>query len=184
MTGRCQDQTQGSEQVTWLSLMFSSVFGFPEAPDSGRAVSSASCWCFSFFMFIDLPVPGVSCHPWDVSCSMWDLVPWPGMELWHLHWESRVLATRPPGKSHVDVLLPTCLPEWTQNYAFFFVPPTPTPTPPPLPFSQTNMAEVTREKARAVCNCLFLGRRWRSLPSKGRKMVSDRLEERVGFKVI
>ena len=34
-----------------------------------------------------------------LSCGMWDLVPWPGIEPWPLHWEHGVLATRPPGKS-------------------------------------------------------------------------------------
>ena len=27
------------------------------------------------------------------SCGMWDLIPWPGIEPWPLHWELRVLAT-------------------------------------------------------------------------------------------
>ena len=30
------------------------------------------------------------------SYSPWDLVPWPGIELGHLYWEWRVLATGPP----------------------------------------------------------------------------------------
>ena len=33
------------------------------------------------------------------SCSMWNLVPWPGMEQDPLHWEHRVLTTGPPGNS-------------------------------------------------------------------------------------
>ena len=33
------------------------------------------------------------------SCSMWDLVPWPGSNPGPLHWELGVLATEPPGKS-------------------------------------------------------------------------------------
>ena len=41
-----------------------------------------------------------------VSCSMWDLVPWPGIEPRHLppspYWGYGVLATRPPGKSQKD----------------------------------------------------------------------------------
>ena len=36
------------------------------------------------------------------SCSMWDLVPWPGIE--PLHWECGVLATGPPGRSPRAVL--------------------------------------------------------------------------------
>ena len=34
-----------------------------------------------------------------LSCNMWDLVPWPGVEPRPLHWEHGVLATGPPGKS-------------------------------------------------------------------------------------
>ena len=33
------------------------------------------------------------------SCIMWDLFPWSGIYLGPLHWEHRVLATGPPGKS-------------------------------------------------------------------------------------
>ena len=33
------------------------------------------------------------------SCNTWDLVPWPKIEPWPLHWELGVLATGPPGKS-------------------------------------------------------------------------------------
>ena len=33
------------------------------------------------------------------SCSMWDLVPWLGIKPGILHWEHRVLATGPSGKS-------------------------------------------------------------------------------------
>ena len=34
------------------------------------------------------------------SCGLHCPVPWPGIELRPLHWEHRVLATGPPGKSH------------------------------------------------------------------------------------
>ena len=34
-----------------------------------------------------------------LSCSMWDLVPWPGIEPRPLRWEQGVLATGPRGKS-------------------------------------------------------------------------------------
>ena len=40
-----------------------------------------------------------SCDTWTLSCSMWDLVPLPGIEPRPLHWKHGVLATRPPGKS-------------------------------------------------------------------------------------
>jgi len=35
----------------------------------------------------------------NLSCIMWDLVPWPGWEPQPLLWECRILATGPPGKS-------------------------------------------------------------------------------------
>ena len=38
-------------------------------------------------------------HVESFSCCMWDLVPWPGSNLGPLHWELRVLAVGPPGKS-------------------------------------------------------------------------------------
>ena len=34
-----------------------------------------------------------------VAACMWDLVPWPGIQPRPPHWECRVLATGPPGKS-------------------------------------------------------------------------------------
>ena len=39
-----------------------------------------------------------SCCMLTLSCCMWNLVPWPGIECL-LHWEFGVLATGPPGKS-------------------------------------------------------------------------------------
>ena len=44
-----------------------------------------------FFFFFFLAVLGL-------SCSMWNLVPWPGINLDLLHWGCRVLAAGPPGK--------------------------------------------------------------------------------------
>ena len=40
---------------------------------------------FKKILFVYLAVPGL-------SCSMWDLAPWPGIELQPLHWEHGVLA--------------------------------------------------------------------------------------------
>ena len=37
-------------------------------------------------------------------CSMWDLVPQPGIEPVPLHWEHGVLTTGPPGKSLKNIL--------------------------------------------------------------------------------
>ena len=54
--------------------------------------------CFKKFFFVVLfsylAMPGLN---WDLSCSMWDLVPWPQIE--PEHWDHRVLVTGPPGKS-------------------------------------------------------------------------------------
>ena len=53
---------------------------------------------------------GLSCSTWDLlltmacellSCGLWDLVPWPGIEPGPLHWECGILATGLPGKSHL-----------------------------------------------------------------------------------
>ena len=50
-----------------------------------------------------------SCGMWALSCSMWDLVPWPGVEPRPLHWECGVLATGPPGKSLSVLYIWVCL---------------------------------------------------------------------------
>ena len=42
---------------------------------------------------------GLSCSTQTLSCSMWDLVPWLGLNPGPLRWECRVLATEPPEKS-------------------------------------------------------------------------------------
>ena len=48
-------------------------------------------------IFIYLTALGLSHSMWIFSCSIWDLVPWPGNP-GALHWELRVLVTGPPGK--------------------------------------------------------------------------------------
>ena len=46
---------------------------------------------FNFLIYLTAP---------DLTCGMWDIVPWPGIEPpGHLHWECGVLATGLPGKS-------------------------------------------------------------------------------------
>ena len=59
-----------------------------------------------FKKFIHLAVPDLvaafrifSRGTRTLSCSVWDLVPWPGMEPTPLHWVHGVLATGLPGKS-------------------------------------------------------------------------------------
>ena len=42
----------------------------------------------------------LSMHMWTLSCGMWNLVPWLGIEPRLAAWECRVLATGPPGKSN------------------------------------------------------------------------------------
>ena len=60
--------------------------------DVGFLVFIAACGIFS-------------CGTWTLSCSMWDLVPLPGIEPRSLHWKHGVLATRPPGKSLLVLLV-------------------------------------------------------------------------------
>ena len=43
------------------------------------------------FLFVYIATPGL-------SCSMWNLVPWPGIEPYIPDWELGVLATEPPEK--------------------------------------------------------------------------------------
>ena len=47
----------------------------------------------------------LNCRIRVLSCSMWDLVPWSGVNLGPLHWERRVLDTGPPWKSPSWLLL-------------------------------------------------------------------------------
>ena len=57
---------------------------------------------FSYFLhllaFLNLMFIYVSAS--GLGCSMWDLVPWPGLNPGPLHWKHGVTATGPPGKSH------------------------------------------------------------------------------------
>ena len=48
-------------------------------------------------IFIYLTVPGL-------SCCVWDLVPWPGIEPRPLYWEHRDLISGPSGKSYSPLL--------------------------------------------------------------------------------
>ena len=53
-------------------------------------------FCLTLFIIINyidvISVP-------DLSCCLWDVVPWLEIEPGPLQWECRVLATEPPGKS-------------------------------------------------------------------------------------
>ena len=56
---------------------------------SGTRQKTASIF---LYLFIYLAVP-------DLSCSIWDLVPWPRIKPQSLNWKHRVLTPGPPGKS-------------------------------------------------------------------------------------
>ena len=59
----------------------------PKSPNTGVFKKK------KFILFIWLHLDGI------FSWSMWDLVPWPGIEPGPLQWKLRVLATGPAGKS-------------------------------------------------------------------------------------
>ena len=60
---------------------------------------------FFFNIYFILTVPDLSCSMWTHSCSMHvgSSSPTRDQNLGPLHWEHRVLPTRPQGKSQVDV---------------------------------------------------------------------------------
>ena len=53
---------------------------------------------FLFFFNLFIWLHWVLVTAGELSCCIWDLVPWPGMEPGPLHWEPGILATGPPGK--------------------------------------------------------------------------------------
>ena len=89
---------------------------------------------FVKYLFIYLSVLGLSCHTQDLwsslwhwsslvaasrifssgvqtlNCSLWDLVPWWGLNPGLLHWECEVLATGPPRKPMIQGFWPEELP--------------------------------------------------------------------------
>ena len=104
-----------------LRLLIPSSQSFPLPSPSRLAIPSL--FCVSLFLFprwvhlcrifyrvvllIWLPqVLAVACKLF--GCSMWDLVPWPGIEPRPLHWENGVLATGSPGKSLCHILDSIC----------------------------------------------------------------------------
>ena len=63
-------------------------------------------WFFFFFFSVYLfgctkswDLCLVACSMQTLSCSICDLVPWPGIDPWPLPWEHEVLATEPPSRS-------------------------------------------------------------------------------------
>ena len=80
---------------------------------------------FIFILFIWLHQILVAALGWDFhSCNMqilawgmWDLVPWPGIELHPRYWEYEVLATEPPGKSSSVLLMMSMrISPWWRNH--------------------------------------------------------------------
>ena len=64
----------------------------PWKPLSWSYLQSSLVWTFFSFYFIYLATA-------DLSCSMWDVVPRPGLETGLLIWEHGVSVTGPPGQS-------------------------------------------------------------------------------------
>ena len=72
-------------------------FSFPLFFSACRA--DPCCWIPCFFLSFLKKYLLIYLALLGLSCSMWDLVPRPVVELGPLHWEWGVLATGPPGKS-------------------------------------------------------------------------------------
>ena len=77
--------------------------------------ASSGTWIF-FFNIISLAGPDLSCSMQTLTCSMqilicsmWDLVPDQGSNTDPLHWELRILASRPPGEVPYFLFLILCL---------------------------------------------------------------------------
>ena len=95
-TAACQTSLSIINSLSLLKLMsIESVM-----PSNHRILGRPLLLLPSVFPCIEVFSKGV------FSCSMWDIVPQQGIEptefnqgLNSLHWEHRVLATRPPGKS-------------------------------------------------------------------------------------
>ena len=93
---------------------------------------------------------------WTLSSSMWDLVPWPGIEPSPLYWECQVLATGPPGKSQAPLLLNN-LRIKTKNNELIFYPANACPrvsANPQLLWARLQMLSCLR---KWECNFLCLG---------------------------
>ena len=56
---------------------------------------------FFFCNKVSLSPPTLPTYLAVSGLGLWDLVPWPGIKVWPLHWELGVLATGPPGKSPI-----------------------------------------------------------------------------------
>ena len=91
-------QSMAMQSQTWLSMHMFTMFFF-------KKIFNLFIWLHWVLVVahgnLDLRcrIGIFSCCVWALSCSVWDLVPWPGGEPRPLHWECGVLATGPPGKS-------------------------------------------------------------------------------------
>ena len=61
------------------------------------------CDMWDFFSFLLLLLFFFSVMTCELSYRLWDLVPWPGMELGHPEWARRVPATEPPCESSLNL---------------------------------------------------------------------------------
>ena len=64
-----------------------------------KIYGSGYIFLINLFLCIYLAVPSCGCGMRTLSCSMWNWFPDQGSNPGPLHWEHRVLATGPPGKS-------------------------------------------------------------------------------------
>ena len=93
-----------------LSLIYKILHSLPPGDHSSPWSLCSSLWFLFFFFqylfYLFIWLQQVLAAPWGIffffffsSCSMWDLVPWSGIECRPLHWKRGVLATGLPGKS-------------------------------------------------------------------------------------
>ena len=92
-----------SQRTRWLIKIYECSISLTILNANGTRYNfSNSRWAkikkLPFFFFV--AAPGFSCGTQDLSCSTWDLFPWPRVKPpAPLHLEHRVLATGPAGKS-------------------------------------------------------------------------------------
>ena len=75
-----------------MVILVSNMVSVTYSPGDWISGTSQKLYLFFLYLFIHLAVP-------DLNCSVWDLVPWPGIKPQPLNWKHQVLITGPPGKS-------------------------------------------------------------------------------------
>ena len=90
--------------LLFLPSIFLSIRVFSN--ESALRIRWPKYWRFSispsskYSALISFTMDGLELPALGLRCSMWDLLPWPGIEPWApLHWEGGVLTTGSPGKS-------------------------------------------------------------------------------------